>query len=196
MIRRAKQEDKEFIWQVHTEAIKKLCKSHYTQKQIQAWIHFLNPESYRDVIETREFFVVENDKIVIGFGQLNSETGEVEAVYIKPKNVGLGLGKSMMQTLEDVAREKGLKSLHLCSSLNAVPFYEKAGYTFQHESEHRLADGMKLACVYMEKHLNYQQSNRNRGNLHAPSVPIHPAKKFTQGSLASQIKIPLRFQPR
>ena len=154
MIRRAKQEDKEFIWQVHTDAIKKLCKSHYTQQQIQAWVHVLNPESYREVIETREFFVVENDKLVVGFGQLNSETGEVEAVYIRPKSVGHGWGKSMMQTLEDVAREKGLKSLHLCSSLNAVTFYEKAGYTLKHESEHLLADGMKLACTYMEKHFN------------------------------------------
>lgn len=154
MIRRAKQEDKESIWQVHTEAISELCKSHYTQQQIQAWTSFLNLESYREVIETREFFIVEDDKSIVGFGQLNSETGEVEAVYVSPNSVGCGWGKSIMQILEDVAREKRLKSLHLCSSLNAVPFYEKSGYTSQHESKHCLSDGTELACVYMEKHLN------------------------------------------
>ncbi|MBE9167031.1 GNAT family N-acetyltransferase [Pleurocapsales cyanobacterium LEGE 06147] len=118
MIRRAKQEDKESIWQVHTEAIRELCKSHYTQQQIQAWTSFLNPKNYREVIETKEFFVAEDDKSIVGFGQLDSETGEVEAVYVSPKIVRRGLGKSILQTLEDVARKKGLKSLHLSSSLN------------------------------------------------------------------------------
>lgn len=153
-IRAAKQEDKEFIWQVHTEAISKLCKSHYTQQQIQAWTSSLNPESYREVIETREFFVVEDDKSIVGFGQLNSETEEVEAVYVSPKSVRCGLGTRVLQTLENLATEKGLKSLHLSSSLNAVPFYKQAGYTSQHESKHRLPNGTELACVYMEKHFN------------------------------------------
>jgi putative acetyltransferase len=153
-IRRAKQEDKESIWQVHTEAISELCKSHYIQQQIQAWISSFNPESYREVIETREFFVVEDDKSIVGFGQLNSEAGEVEAVYVSPKSVRRGLGRRVLQTLENVAREKGLKSLHLSSSLNAMPFYKKVGYTSQHESKHRLPNGTELACVYMEKHFN------------------------------------------
>ncbi|NJK50066.1 GNAT family N-acetyltransferase [Candidatus Gracilibacteria bacterium] len=154
MIRRAKQEDKEFIWQVHTEAISELCKNHYTQQQIQAWTSFLIPESYREVIETREFFVVEDDKSIVGFGQLNFETGEVEAVYVSPKSVEHGLGRRILQTLENVAREKGLKSLHLSSSLNAVPFYKKAGYTSHYESKHHLPNGTELACIYMAKHLN------------------------------------------
>jgi N-acetylglutamate synthase-like GNAT family acetyltransferase len=63
------------------------------------------------------------------------------------------LGLTLLTTLETRAREAGLEALHLCASLNAVEFYERAGFAGQQFTSHRLANGVEIACVSMSKEL-------------------------------------------
>ena len=152
-IRRANQSDNESIWRVHTSAIREVCRQQYTEEQVEGWSSFLKPNSYEEVIETREFFVAEEDGAIVGFGQLNLEKREVEAVYVSPEKLGCGIGYQLLQTLEQKATAHGLSKLQLSSTLNAVGFYERAGYSRLHDSKHSLPNGMELSCVYMEKAL-------------------------------------------
>lgn len=79
-IRRARQADSKGIWLVHTQAIREICKSHYTPEEIEAWAGRLYPDSYQGIIKSREFFVAEDQGRIVGFGQLCLMSGEVEAV--------------------------------------------------------------------------------------------------------------------
>ena len=151
-IRKAKQEDREFIWRIHTRAIKDLCKSHYTREELCAWSGVLRPGRYDKAINSTAFFVAEERDVIVGFGNLNQEKGEVEALYVDPGHVRRGVGMKILQSLEGVARDLGLGSLHLLSALNAVPFYENAGYQSQQQSKCLLPFGM-VACVPMRKEL-------------------------------------------
>ena len=151
VIRRAGLADKEAIWRVHTAAIRETCKSHYTQEEIEAWAGALNPKGYGLSINTGDFFIAEENRAVVGFGQLNREKEEIEAVYVKPSCERRGLGSKILRTLEDAARAHGLKSLHLSSSLNAVGFYERAGYAAQQETKHLLQSGIEIPCIHMVK---------------------------------------------
>jgi putative acetyltransferase len=153
VIRRAGLADKEAIWRVHTAAIRETCKSHYTQEEIEAWAGARKPESYGLSINTGDFFVAEENRVVAGFGHLNREKGEIEAVYVRPNFERRGIGSKILRTLEDAARAHGLTSLHLSSSLNAVGFYERAGYEPQHEAKHPLQGGIEIPCVHMVKEL-------------------------------------------
>jgi ribosomal protein S18 acetylase RimI-like enzyme len=155
-IRRARLEDKEAIWRVHSSAIKGTCKSHYLPEQIQGWAGLHEPESYRELIQSKEFLVAEDDGLIVGFGQLNQQNGEVEAVYVSPDYGGLGVGSALLKQLEEVAQESGIASLHLLSSLNAVSFYERAGYIRGREAMHQLRNGIELALVYMDKKLRFR----------------------------------------
>jgi hypothetical protein len=65
------------IWSVHTSAIRKLCRSHYTPEEIDIWSSFFKPEMYEEAIASREFLVAEEDGIVAGFGSLNKQTQEI-----------------------------------------------------------------------------------------------------------------------
>ena len=65
-IRRARQEDKEAIWRVHGRAIMETCAGHYSQDVIRIWAGGLRPEKYREAIESYEFFVAEEDGVVVG----------------------------------------------------------------------------------------------------------------------------------
>jgi N-acetylglutamate synthase-like GNAT family acetyltransferase len=150
-IRRAKQEDKEAIWRVHERAIREACASHYPPEVIEIWAGRLRSEKYAEAIDQNEFFVAEEDGVVVGFAELGPEAGAVQGLYVSPS--GRGVGRKLLHTLEERARAYGLKSLRLTSSLNAVAFYERAGFRAVEELTETIAPGVERASVRMLKEL-------------------------------------------
>jgi GNAT superfamily N-acetyltransferase len=151
-IRRAQQEDCESVFQVHIRAIKEICTNHYTQEEVDSWSNVLKPGRYRKGIQGGPFFVAVDGDVIVGFSNLNQKSGELEAVYVDPGYVGTGVGMKLLQALESAAKASGLSFLHLSSSLNAVSFYERAGYKSQNHTRYLLPFGM-VACVPMGKKL-------------------------------------------
>ena len=151
-IRRATQRDRESIWNVHMRAIQEVCKSHYSQKEIEDWSEALKPTRYNEPIKRGAFFVAVDDNVIVGFGNLNQDSGEIEAVYVAPEYVRRGVGREILQTLENVARDGGLTRLRLSSSMNAVQFYENAGYRRQKQKRYLLPCEM-VVCLPMTKKL-------------------------------------------
>jgi putative acetyltransferase len=152
-IRRARQEDKEAIWRVHEGAIRGTCASHYSREVIEAWAGRLRPEKYAEAIDRYEFFVAEEDGRVVGFGELGAEAGAIQGLYVSPEVKGQGVGWRLLRTLEERARAHGLKSLRLTSSLNAVAFYERAGFEAVEELKEAVSPGVERASVRMFKEL-------------------------------------------
>jgi putative acetyltransferase len=153
VIRRARPEDSEAIAEVHMGAIREICVSHYTPEEIAAWGVPRKPEFYLDAIKNKEYYVAEEGGVVVGFGTFNQESGEIAAVFVRPGVVRRGIGSQILGTLEERARELKVRDLHLKASLNAVQFYERAGYRQRNEARHRLQSGAEIPCVIMEKEL-------------------------------------------
>ena len=153
-IRRARQEDRGAIWHVHTRAIREVCRSHYSERELQIWTEVLKPDRYTEQIRKGPFYVAVQDGSIIGFGNLNQKSGEIEALYVAPDHVGRGVGMGILQALENVALNSGLKLLRLSSSLNAVRFYEMAGYKPQRPKRWLLPSEM-VVCVPMIKELAF-----------------------------------------
>jgi N-acetylglutamate synthase-like GNAT family acetyltransferase len=141
---------------VHSAAVAGIRTALYTPEEIQAWAVPKKPESYEDSIRSKEFFVAEEDGIVKGFGVLNQDSAEVEAVYVSPNAGRRGIGLELLRKLEERARALGLGVLRLNASLNAVPFYQRAGYVAQEKSKYRLSTGLEIACVPMLKLINLE----------------------------------------
>lgn len=153
-IRKAKQEDKESIWRVHVKAVRETCVSHYSQEVIQIWAERMRPEKYEDAIRSNEFFVAEENGAVVGFGELDQAGGEIQGLYVSPDVARRGVGQKLLSTLEERARAFGLESLHLTSSLNAVSFYERAGFKSREKITKTLSPGVERASVRMFKELS------------------------------------------
>lgn len=151
VIRRASSADSDFIGRIHMRAIRESCVSHYTPEKIAAWGITREPEFYLDAIRNKEFYVAEDDGVIVGFGTFNKEGAEIEAVYVSPDVVRSGIGLQILRTLEERAINLGVKELHLEASLNAVGFYERAGYKREKEAKHRLQSGIQIRCVMMKK---------------------------------------------
>ncbi len=157
VIRRATEEDAEAIGDVHRRSIRELCAVLYPPEVIEAWARPREPQHYSKRIREKDFFVaVDEGGAVIGFGVLNREACEVEAVYVHPEVKRRGVGLKLLRTLEELARASGIESLRLNASLNGVPFYERAGYAWLEQGAHRLANGVEIACVMMSKSLKVE----------------------------------------
>jgi len=153
IIRKAQQDDRSSIGNVHAAAVAGISTPLYTPEELQAWAIPKTPEDYETLISEREFYVAEENGLISGFGVLNKDIGLIEAVYVRP-NVGRrGVGLELISALEETAIAHGLKCLRLNASLNAVPFYEKAGYVASERSTYRLSTGVEIACVPMQKEL-------------------------------------------
>lgn len=63
------------------------------------------------------------------------------------------LGTRLLLHLEALARDLGIDAVNLKASLNAVPFYEAAGYTAMSSGWNLTTNGLRMACVSMEKRL-------------------------------------------
>ena len=152
-IRKATQEDRVDIYNVHRSAALQLEAGQYEATELKAWVTHLSPDLYEQPIATQEFVVAEMDDTVVGFGQLNLGTGEIKAVYVSPDQAGNGVGTTVLNALESTARAAGIERLRLNASLNSVGFYERMGYQAERPGVHRTLGGQEIRCVHMRKEL-------------------------------------------
>lgn len=150
-IRNARPEDSQSIRNVHLVTVEGLRTALYTAEEIRAWAVPKALESYEQAIRRNEFFVAEEDANILGFGELDQESAVVESLYVIPAATGRGIGLELLRKLEETARDLGLRTLRLDASLNAVAFYQRAGYVAEEETKHRLYMGVDIACVQMVK---------------------------------------------
>ena len=114
------------------------------------WTEVLKPDRYEEQINKGPFYVAVENETIIAFGNLNKKSGEIEALYVGPEYLRRGVGRKILQALENEALDSGLKRLCLTSSLNAVGFYEGAGYRPQRQKRWLLPFEM-VVCVTMTK---------------------------------------------
>lgn len=153
LVRPATEADAEEIFRVHSESIRVLCSGRYEPEEIVAWIAVRSPESYRVALASRTLFVAEWQGELVGFGQLDPEKSEIEACYVAPGAVGVGVGAALLFRMETEALRRGHSVVRLNSTLNAEEFYAHCGYRWLGKATHRVSGKVDLACVRMEKTL-------------------------------------------
>lgn len=70
--------------------------------------------------------------------------GEIFAVFVHPDRQGAGLGKALMERLEEEARAAGATESVLSVSLPSKRFYEGLGYEIVEERSRDLGEGQRL----------------------------------------------------
>mgnify|MGYP001060885123 CR=1 FL=1 len=128
-IRQAKESDAKILSELWQRSIRELCRECYPPEIIEAWASDKTPRRIRELLRCEEFFfLAEKDGHPAGFCCGSFSLGTL-ALYVCPDFTGAGVGKKLLHTLEALARFEGKKSLAFHSSLNAIGFYEKSGYS-------------------------------------------------------------------
>lgn len=151
--RPATQADLPTLWELRTRAVRTGCSAHYPTAVIDAWCAAPAPASLPLLVQAGGAVVAEEAGQVVGYAVLNLDTGEIDAAFVEPSHQGRGIALQLLGQLESMARERGLARLFLSASLNAVPFYQRAGFLSVREELYPHRCGVDLASVFMEKPL-------------------------------------------
>ena len=153
-VRRARSEDIDDFKIITVESVLELCKGDYTPEQLKSLLaQYPQRNVYEKWIRERVLVVAEHERDIVGFAQYFPPNSTIEAVHVLPAYAKQGVGKMLVQFLEEIARGQGTKTIALGSSLNAVGFYEKCGYIRKENSSFKCNDGVELEVVNFEKDL-------------------------------------------
>ncbi len=112
--------------------------------------HHASAEILRDA-KQGYMVVLEYNGTIVGTGTLIS--GKITRVYVKPASQGCGLGRRIMNLLEQHAIDEGLESVFVYSHVAAKKFYESLGYRIKAEKSAEMEDGEQLEYFEMVKYL-------------------------------------------
>ncbi|EMA24619.1 GNAT family N-acetyltransferase [Haloarcula argentinensis] len=155
-VRTATTTEVEAILLIHVAAIFAHGPSAYTDRQVAAWAAKTEgTERYENAVKdaTTELVVAESDSRVVGFGELDVESGEVAAVFVDPEHDREGIGSSILHHFERRLRDEGFDVVRLRAVLNAVKFYEQQGYQKVERVTNTTTNDIDVDSVWMEKPL-------------------------------------------
>lgn len=148
------------ILDVHRSAVRSAAASHYEQAIIDDWAplpistkHINELTKQIDGEEAQIIVAEDDDGKIIGFGAIAPAISELRAVYVAPEAERKGIGKSILEHLENMARTQGLSELRMDASINAERFYRLQDNTLIEYGEHIMESGRKMPCVKMQKKL-------------------------------------------
>ena len=147
-VRLATDDDQEQIAALMTQSIRRLQEPFLDSRQIEASFDIMGLD--RQLIEDGTYFVVEECSAVIGCGGWSrratlyggSHTPErneallvpardaarIRAMYTHPAHARRGVGRLILRTCEQAARNEGFRRAELVSTLAGRPLYEACGY--------------------------------------------------------------------
>jgi N-acetylglutamate synthase-like GNAT family acetyltransferase len=123
MIRKAKLSDLKRLYKIVHDCIKFVKENKKTKNELKRMYKINKIKEY---FKKSDIFVFEKNKNVIGCGRL--EKDHIWMMYVDPKCHKIGVGSSIMKTLESLARKRKIKKVYLYPLNNAVGFYKKLGY--------------------------------------------------------------------
>jgi GNAT superfamily N-acetyltransferase len=147
-------------------AVERGCRQHYDPTQRAAvfasYAHNLFVEALGPY-DTIAAFDLERDRnadrerdrpALLGFAQLDPTDARLRALFVDGDVQQRGVGSALLAEIERRARQRGLTRLHGAMSLNAVPFYLRAGFRPRPGPERLVAAGVPVAVLRMEKDLH------------------------------------------
>lgn len=141
-IRIAKADDFAGLLALQSEVIHGLTDT-YPPLQLAKWIEYIKRET-ADRYTKYNNLGYWDDGGLQGFvsWSVDGDHANIECLYVREPHQRRGVGSQLLQSAEDHLHDK---TIHIRSTLNARPFYEKHGYVFQNTDVSRA--GFSIACL-------------------------------------------------
>lgn len=146
-IRKAEPTDTERLSQLALES-----KAHwgYSSDFMAACVDELRVTVENLVLDKFTYRVYESNTEIIGFyaiERLTDKDAELEALFVKPKAIGTGIGRRLMTHAVQLAKSKGFTSLKIQSDPNAEKFYLASGAVLVGQQKSESIEGRYLPVL-------------------------------------------------
>jgi putative acetyltransferase len=149
-------QDAENFLRLHHAAVHDTASADYAPDILDSWSGPVNAEriaKFRENPEDEVRIGAFDGATMAGLGVVSPQSGELRACYVHPDYGRMGVGRRIVDALEQIASGMGLGSLTLDSSTTAEKFYASLGYETVLRGSHKLADGSFMPSIKMQKML-------------------------------------------
>ena len=111
----------------------------HSKTVLDKYIAHNSVESLTSQLKWKNVYVVEQDGEIIAtgafvnYGSVDVPKYSVSNLYVKPELHSTGIGRLLFNQLLQDANEINADTFHVPSSMNAIGFYEKMGFTIDEE---------------------------------------------------------------
>lgn len=107
------------------DTVHSICNNEYSEEELEAWSPEKMDKLYWRVALIRNYTIVAvEDNKVIGFGDMEKD-GYINRLYTHKDYLRKGVGRAIINKLEERARKKKLRYISLEASKTAIGFYLK-----------------------------------------------------------------------
>lgn len=153
-MRRARFEDVAAILRLIERAVEHGCRGHYDACQRRAVFVSYASSLFVDVLGPCETLVAQLDGRLVGAAQLDPRAGLLRALFVDAELQGRGVGHALLAAVEARARAAHCGRLYGAMSLNAVPFYRRAGFHARGVPERVGSGATTVPVLWMAKLLD------------------------------------------
>ncbi len=154
LIRKAILCDREAIHVAHMRSIREICIKDHGSEEIKGWGYRELGDRWIEGITKNLVWVVELNEVVQGLAAITFDPkdghGHIQALYLTPDVVNMGVGRAFMEAMLDCAKEKGVDLISLDSTLTAYEFYKKFGFKDNGPRTKRPIGGSPVTSIPMQ----------------------------------------------
>lgn len=136
IIRKFKNEDSVELAEVIAKTLRTTNIKDYSPEYIENDISFLTAEKLIERSTWTNLYVVCDDEKIVGCGAIGAYWGKEDesslfTIFVLPEYQGQGIGRKIIETLEQDEYFLRAKRIEIPSSITAVEFYRKMGYNYK-----------------------------------------------------------------
>jgi GNAT superfamily N-acetyltransferase len=132
-------------------AVERACSGHYDGAQRRAVMVSYARNLFYEVLGRFDTVLVQLHARVVAFAQLDAADCRLRALFVDARVQERGLGTLLLEHMLALAARRGCTRLHGAMSLNAVPFYARAGFARCDGSAWLVNGGVRVPVVPMQR---------------------------------------------
>ncbi len=135
-IRKFRTKDAEEVSAMIAYTLRTVNNNDYFDEYIENWVEKSQAKNILERAAWTHFYVACDDEKIIGCGAIGpywdkADESSLFTIFVSPEYQGKGLGKKMIETLEQDVFSLRAKRIEIPSSVTAAPFYIKMGYRYK-----------------------------------------------------------------
>ena len=135
-IRRFQEADAEAVSALLAVTLRTTNIKDYSSEYIENVIKTHQPQNISERASWTHFYVVCDNEKIVGCGAIGPYWGKTDesslfTIFVLPEYQGVGIGRKIIQTLEQDEYFLRAKRIEVPASITATPFYLKMGYDYK-----------------------------------------------------------------